>query len=141
MPATVAKTLKHAASASCVAARFSARMRPMCVVRCGVLYRVRGGRFAGGGVGGDEFSVGGGGEAALEQAMNNVANVDDATNHLRCWIRDFGKLKEPTFIADLTAVLDENDRLRRELADMKDIANRDLVEWVSSSVHSEMPPR
>lgn len=35
----------------------------------------------------------------------------EAADRLRVWIRDYGHEKQPAFIEDLTAVLDENDRL------------------------------
>jgi len=49
---------------------------------------------------------------------------DLTTERLRSWIRDFGAEKHPAFIRDLTAVLDDNDRLRIELAAAKTVEHK-----------------
>lgn len=43
--------------------------------------------------------------------------MTEPSERLRNWIRDFGHEKQPAFIADLTAVLDELDMFRQKLSD------------------------
>ena len=35
--------------------------------------------------------------------------MSEASERLRAWLRDYGDQKQPSFVADLTAVLDELD--------------------------------
>ncbi len=39
-------------------------------------------------------------------------HVNDAVSRLRAWIRDYAHIKQPAFIADLTAVLDSLEAMR-----------------------------
>ncbi len=46
----------------------------------------------------------------------------NASQRLRCWIRDFGHEKQPEFIRDLTEVLDLLDQQQKFLEEFGDLA-------------------
>jgi len=42
----------------------------------------------------------------------------EAIGRLRAWVRDFGSEKDPTFIADLSRVLEDTLNLRRDFSNL-----------------------